>query len=338
MSSRKWIVFAVSLFIMLLSAKVIIRSGRDASVSLPLLQINGNKIVNPEGNAIIFHGAAIEDPGVEKKWQREESREVLLDEFTKWNLNVIRIPVHPGEYTKDPDYLAHYVDPIISYANKKGIYVLLGWHAHGNIITGESQKVDGTNDFFDADESLANRFWEDASIRYKNNSGVFYSIFNEPVFISWNEWKPKAEDLMATIRKNDQKKIVFVSGIEWASDLRGAKDNPVRGDNIGYEIHVYPKLLKKDWDSYFGYLAKDNVVLVGEWGYDPTTKDVNLRATTKDFGEPLLKYMEEKGLSWTTWIWSDTWGPPMYKDSFEPTEFGQLVKDYLDVIPAKAGI
>lgn len=327
MSFRKWVLVGILMLVTLLILRAFVQQFKMNR--LPSLHIEENRIVDTNGRTIILHGAAIEDPAIEKKWQEQISMEALIDEFAKWHFNFLRIPVHPGQYTKDPDYLVHYVDPIISYANKKGIYVLLGWHAHGNAITGKSQISDGSEEFFNADGERANLFWKEASLRYKDNPGVLYSIFNEPVFITWNEWKPKAEETVQTVRNSDPEKIIFVSGIEWAADLRGAKKNPITGKNIGYEVHVYPKLLQKDWDNYFGFLTKDNVVLVGEWGYDPDASD-HLKATTKDFGEPLLKYMEDKGLSWTTWIWSDTWGPPMYKDSsFMPTEFGQLVKDYL---------
>jgi len=177
-----------------------------------------------------------------------------------------------------------------------------------------------------------------ASKRYSGNPAVLYSIFNEPAFMNWSEWKSGAEEIIDVIRMNDPKKIIFVSGTEWAADLREVGKNPINLDNIVYEVHSYPSVYwySKDnysltWDEHFGYLTDKYPVFVGEFGYQSNSKIANINATTEDYGIQLIEYMNKKEISWSAWIWSDTWYPPMLKNwDYEPTEFGALVKKSLN--------
>ncbi len=305
----------------------------------PKLSVEGNLIVTDNNVSIILRGAAIEDPAISSREIFFGAKEEDAEVFKEWGFNLIRIPVNPETYKKDDNYFKKYVDPIVGTATKKGIYVLLGWHGHGNPFTGEVERgKDGSPiTLWQADMSLTKDFWAEASKRYAGNTAVLYSIFNEPAFMGWDEWKKGAEEIIGVIRAHDPGKIIFVSGTEWGADLGHAGKNPIKLENIVYEVHPYPYVYwrsqenyRDKWDKYFGYLADRYPVFAGEWGYQPNSEIESINATTELYGRPLTEYMKEKGISWSAWVWSDIWYPPMLKNwDYEPTEFGALVKEYL---------
>lgn len=323
---------------------------KDAVVAISKLFVKGNQIVTNEDSTVILKGVAIEDPAISTREIFFGADEKDMETFAEWNFNLVRIPINPESYKNDRDYLKKYVDPIVDAAPKSGVYVLLGWHGHGNPFTGQVELgEDGLPIIlWQADMNLTKRFWSEASQRYTNNPGVVYSIYNEPAFMEWDEWKEGAEEIIDVIRMSDSEKIIFVSGVEWGADLREVGDNPINSENIVYEAHPYPSVYwranpvdpsKADnattWDEYFGYLTEVYPVFVGEWGYQTDSDNENEYATavygtTGDYGRPLIEYMDKKGMSWSAWVWSDTWYPPMLKNwDYEPTEFGILVKEYL---------
>ena len=304
------------------------------------LSVKGNQIVTDNNTPIILKGAAIEDPSISSREVFFGSNVKDIKDFADWGFNLIRIPIHPEEFKKDKNYLIKYVDPIVKNSEGKGIYILLGWHAHGNPFTGEVElKEDGFPDTqVKTDLNLTKDFWMSASKRYSGNPAVLYSIFNEPAFMNWSEWKNGAEEIIKVIRINDPNKIIFVSGTEWAADLRDVGKNPINLDNIVYEVHPYPSVYwyskenySSTWDEHFGYLTDKYPVFIGEFGYQSNSRIENINSSTENYGISLIEYINKKEISWSAWIWSDTWYPPMLKNwDYEPTEFGALVKKSLN--------
>ncbi len=346
------IILAIGGFFIFKNSELVEEKETNPVSALPWLHAEGNRIATEDGTLTILRGAAIEDPAISPREVFFGAKEEDIETFAEWNFNLIRIPVHPENYKNDPDYLKKYIDKIVKTASKKGIYVLLGWHGHGNPFTGEvEQGKDGLPiTLWQADMELTKDFWTEASQRYANNPAVIYSIYNEPAFMTWDEWKVGAEEIIDVIRMYDSKKIIFVSGVEWGADLREVGGNPIDSENIVYEAHPYPSVYwranpndpsKADnitvWDEYFGYLTYEYPVFVGEWGYqtDSNNKEeqaIAVYATTEDYGRPLMDYMTEKGISWSAWVWSDLWYPPMLKNrDYEATEFGELVKNELAI-------
>jgi aryl-phospho-beta-D-glucosidase BglC (GH1 family) len=304
-----------------------------AAAPPPWLHVEGNRIVDEQGQPVLLRGVAIEDPRSGSHRIREKDIAELVG---NWGVNVIRVPVHPNLWEHKPKFYEKALDDLVALGRKYGIYILIGWHAHGNALTGEVEQVDWAwespyrGNPYNPSLDLAVRFWEATAKRYKDCSWVIFSVFNEPGFITWDQWRPVAEKLVDVIRAHAPRALVLVPGVEWSYDLRGVGANPVRRENIVYEAHVYPGATKwhGSWDRYFGYLAADHAVFVGEWGFEPGSQDENLNATAEDYGRPLLAYLDKKGISWTAWVWSPVWTPPLLESwNYEPTEFGELVKE-----------
>jgi len=306
--------------------------------TLPWLHVQGNFIVNENGSAILLRGVSIEDQDYMSAVNGHIFGEADIVNLVRiWHVNAIRVPIFPDLWKNNPNYAERFLDPIVTMGSKYGVYIILGWHAHGNPITGQTD-LPAWKDLppfhgnpYDPNLTLATSFWNSVGERYENNSVVIYSIFDEPAYITWQAWRPVAQQLVGVIQSHNPRALVLVSGVSWAYDLRGVTLDPVEARNVVYETHPYPgdSTVYGAWDTYFGYLASRYPIFAGEWGYQPGDADRNLDATAMSYGVPLLSYMDEHNISWTAWCWSSNWAPLMLNPNGSPTEFGQLVISFL---------
>jgi hypothetical protein len=191
-------------------------------------------------------------------------------------------------------------------------------------------------------------FWQDMAARYGNQPNVFLGLYNEPFGTSWNIWRDGGEvqdraprwvkattnltyiavgmqPLYDAVRAAGARNIITIGGLDWAYDLSGLEQGfAVRGTNILYETHPYPS--KKEWDKSFGDVSRHFPVFVGEWGGG--TNDLN-------YGRELIEYIRQHDLPWTVWCFHPACRPAMLKNwDYEPSVFGQFVKDLLAADPA----
>ncbi len=127
-------------------------------------------------------------------------------------------------------------------------------------------------------------------------------------------WQAWAAHLVGAIRAEHPEALIFVSGIDWGYDLRG---HPVAGlPGLVYSTHVYPGK-GRNWDRAFGELSERVPVFAAELGGGES--DIA-------WGASLLRYLRERGIGWAAWSWSDY--PHLVRPggSWEPTEFGSLVR------------
>lgn len=312
--------------------------------SMPWLHAEENRIVDEYGNMVVLRGVNVEDP-----WRFYNSEQALKLEVFRtlsevWHVNVIRLPLYPMYWEMySENLLSEFYDPVIMACHKYGMYVILEWHGVGNPLTGQ------TADLFwgqDARLELAENAWPVLAERYKDNSWVLYDVFNEPLWISWDNWKPVAENLIDIIRSHNPRALIVVPGVNCSADLRAVATDPVSRDNIIYAAHIYPdtagivfrsenkEVMWRRLETYVGFVAENYPLIVSEWGYDSTGEYPNfpsLQASRGNYADHLLEWLHEKKLSWAGWVWSASWAVPMIEDwnTYAPTEFGQLVKDAL---------
>jgi len=306
--------------------------------NLPWLHVEGGRLVDERGSVVVLRGVAVEEPYFLKYIEKRFDGVDFMELSQNWHANVIRVPVSPDLWEHNPNYTQELLDSIVEWGRQYGIYILLGWHAHGNPITGEVSIPDWgstppwNGNPYNPNMTLATRFWNQVAERYKDDPWVIYSVFDEPVYISWQEWRPVAEQLVDVIQSHNPRAIMLVPGVAWGYDLRGVGNDPVQRQNIVYETHPYPgkTIYNGPWETYFGYLAGSYPLFAGEWGFVPGSSSTNLNATADSYGTPLIEYMATLGMSWTGWCWSPSWSPKMLQGwNSLPTEFGQLVKDVL---------
>ena len=242
--------------------------------SFTALHVEGNRIVDADGADRILRGVAVVDPlaGRASRYRPNPSEREIETLAVEWNAGIVRVPMHPDLMSHNPGYLRAHVDPLVEWAGERELYLLLGYHAHGNPLTGEVEDTPwGSNppwngNPYNPDLGLALAFNAEIAARYRDRPWVLYSVFNEPAYISWSEWRPVAEQLVDAVRDQHPEALILVSGVDFASELDGVLSDPVRRDGIVYEIHPYP-WVGESWKKVVSELAATFPVFLGEWGF-----------------------------------------------------------------------
>jgi aryl-phospho-beta-D-glucosidase BglC (GH1 family) len=266
---------------------------------------------------------------------RPEIQTIVRD----WGCNVIRIPFNQdfvlrGRGGFSGEQYQSALDQVVYWASMFGAYTLL------DLQWLDADRIYGGNRNFVA--PLPNmqsiELWTLLSRRYKDEPAVLFDIFTEPHdrlsddpfplnrddgttypaeqrSVTMTEWQPWAQKLTSAIRSENADSVVFIPGINWAYDLRGM---PMDLANVVYSSHVYSNK-GTNWSDAFGDLSRTVPVFVGEFGGDDTATDL-------DFGRRLGQYMQELGIGWTAWSWSNE---PFLVNRYTPTQFGALVRSQL---------
>lgn len=287
------------------------------------LSIKENKIINSSGRTIVLKGLMA--PYAQKIDFEDNFNKSFYKKVFESGGNVIRVPVHPDRWEKDNDYFGRYLDPLVSWAGEKNNYVIIDLHFIGNIVTGTGNEMPKIKE---KPKDFALNFWKQAASYFKEVPNVIFEICNEPALITSEEWYKSAEEIVAAIRQTGAKQLIIVGGIDYSYDLSWVEKTPIKDNNIAYAAHVYPS--RKNWDYYFGEISKKYPVLVTEWGFIDenrySTKQQYLVGDEDSFGEPFLKYLEERNIGWIACWYDDVWEPPLFTKGFkDKTKYGKFV-------------
>ena len=298
---------------------------------MPLISVQGNRFVNPEGDTLLFRGLAISDPD-----KLEHQGHWSLDHFEKvkeMGAMLVRIPVHPVAWReRTPEKYLELLDQAVEWCTDLGMYVVIDWHSIGNLEMELFQ-----NPMYNTTKKETYQFWRTIASHFQGNTTVaFYDLFNEPTLyrgqlgsMSWAEWKKINENIIRLIRSFDSETIPLVAGLDWAYDLNPIRTDPIEAEGIGYVSHPYEHKRtppwEPKWEEAFGFATEKYPVMVTEFGF-------GLRpGTTMDedhYGYHIIDYLESKGISWICWVFDAEWGPRMLRswDTYELTEGGAFFK------------
>ena len=233
------------------------------------------------------------------------------------------------DYQKNPDLAnltaLEVMDRIIAGAGARDIRVILDNHrstpgggpeSNGLWYTGsypESQWIDD---------------WKMLARRYKGNDTVIgMDLRNEPFNACWGcgdpsrDWRLAAEKAGNAVLSVNPDLLIIVEGVAnhngqntwWGGNLMGARDFPVRLDvpnRLVYSAHEYPASIYPQawfndpnypnnlpavWDKYWGFLAADVPILIGEFGTRLQTEQ------DRQWFQRFSSYIQEKRLHWTFW-------------------------------------
>ena len=322
-------------------------AGHDAATSnvIAPLKVQGNRIVDPEGNTVVLKGLNICYPSIIKQtghWSEDYFRELA-----GWGAKLVRVPIDPGSYRRlGARGTFEMLDEAIRWSKKYGMYVIIDWHSIGNPVSGIFQ--DPWQEDLRTTEKEMKEFWREAARRYKDEPAApFYEIFNEPAAMTWKggslpweKWRDMADDIIDVIYAENPRAIPVVGGLEWAYDLTGEAKAPLRNKGIVFAVHPYPgghggQPREDEWDRNFGFLTKDNPVIITEFGYDPEDKIMpEVYKADDDYGRRIIAYADNNGMSWTAFVFCNCegWPMPLFKDweTYSPTESGAFFKEQLN--------
>jgi len=282
----------------------------DSIYWAPPLDVQGAKIVNANGYVVQLKGFAImgaygETPAI--------TDSVIKHFRNDWGITVLRLPLLTSDCncprticwtvgniainSANAAYIAA-ADSIVKWCEENHIYVLFdGWHegGQGNTVGNFSSTLAA---------------WSIMANRYKNQDNLLWEIFNEPHDVAWTTWVPMANQIIDTIVKyNPVSKVIVAGTANWCQQapIQTAKFNY---NKVVYSWHPYSDDYgtngQSTWDQVFGYIDTSGVapVMATEWGFTSA-------ADSAGYGTELIDYCQLRGMSWTGWIYSSTWGPPM---------------------------
>lgn len=312
------------------------------------LSTSGNRIIDATtGAPVLLRG--VNRSGLEYSEPDEDgfvsaaglSRYEIRYLVREWKCNIIRLPFNQDWVLNGrggrsgEDYLRD-IDRVVDWAASYGAYTLLDlqW------LNADTPFGSGRQFVPPLPNADSPRMWAIMARRYARNEFVLYDILNEPHDrlpddpfplprhdggfypdrhrrVTMAEWRPWARVLIDTIRAEAPRALVFVSGTNWGYDLRGFPMPDV--PNLVYSTHIYRNkgTTRGEWADAFGRLSLTNPVFAGEWG--GRDEDV-------DWGRRLADYLDDLGIGWTAWSWSNE---PFVVQRYAPTRFGGVVKAVL---------
>ena len=298
------------------------------------LRVEGNRIVDESGTPIMLRGANIENwqwiwAETEDKTSVIEFERRAIPELTGsppdgWGANIIHLDVAAKPIIdEDPEYLGA-LDEMVSLAKSNGAYTLLSMR------------------FLDLmdEPSSPNQVSEGGvarlAARYRDEPAVIYVVGSEPRDITWEELKPRLTSMVDAIRVFNPRALIAVPGTEWSRYVYRNLTDPIERDNIMLHVSAFDT-----WDIIQfgggGYLLPyrlDEVaavypVILGGFGLrsSPVPGQQFWMTEIGDL-RSLLDFAEERGISWTGWVFNSAGCPCMLSDAetFDTTPYGEEIR------------
>lgn len=298
---------------------------------MPRIGVKGNSFVDDQGKVILFRSMSISDPDkIEHQghWNKEHFIQVK-----EMGTMVVRIPVHPVAWReRTPEKYMKLLDQAVAWCTELGMYVMIDWHSIGNLCMELFQ-----DPMYNTTQKETYEFWLTIARHFSgHNTVAFYELFNEPTTYrgqlgscSWSDWKEIQEDLIKLIRAYDKETIPLVAGFDWAYDLTPLNEDPIEAEGIGYVVHPYAwkrsTPMEPKWDEYFGFAAATYPVFATEFGFELAPNEI---LNEDHYAYRIVRYLENKGISWACWCFDPEWGPRII-NSWEPyqlTSSGEFFK------------
>ena len=268
---------------------------------------------------------------LESSFRRNFIQESDMRQVSDFGFNCVRLPFNYRliESKSNGYNLAglKYIDDVIDWASKYGVYVMLDLHAAPG-----AQNHDWHSDSLGRAElwtKKSNRakvykLWEFLADRYKDEPMVAgYDLLNEPVLDDAQLLNEFYRESIKAIRRCDKKHILFVEGKHWAQDISVLDD--FADDNWAYSIHYYEPLefsfnfvphihyplkskagvwdkdvMRRRMDGYYQFAKKHGrPIHVGEFGVNYRDGLYNEHTYVKD----LIKVFKDFGFHWNYWTY-----------------------------------
>lgn len=301
-----------------------------------------------DGKPVMLRGVSVGDPFLAREGRPLSDYSTIAHD---WDANVVRMGVHPSVWkTMAHEKVLSTLEANVQAALKAGMFVIIDWHTIG-FPDGFYEKTpysDDPPDLYDSHFALAKDFWNAVSEKFGSDGRVIFELWNEPLYQKddtepeagqkWPKLKPYMQDLVQIVRAHGNN-VVLATSNYWAYNMRGIRNDLLKGENIAYAWHIYAGHDDNDasaWAAALDDLETVAPVLVTEWGFQAKTKE-HFRGTAKSFGEKFVRdFLEARHLHSVAWCWHPEWTPVMLKSDWKtPTEMGLFVQKYLHAHASK---
>lgn len=255
------------------------------------LSVNGNRIVNKNGQAVSFAGNSLFWSNDGWGGERYYNANVVSWLQKDWNAGIIRAAMgveDPGGYLQSKASNKAKVKRVVDAAIANNMYVLIDWHSHN------AEKY----------PNEAIEFFTEMAQTYGKNPHVIYEIYNEPIHVSWsNTIKPYAERVIDAIRAIDPDNLIIVGTPKWSANVDEAANDPIQRNNIAYTIHFYAAQHKQDFRNRCQYALDKGVALFAtEWGTVNANGD---GAVDENETNTWMDFLKRKHISHCNWSIND---------------------------------
>ena len=285
------------------------------------LSVNGKNIVDQNGDIVVLRGMSLFWSQWGGAYYNAETVKWLRDD---WKCTIVRasMGIEGNGFLDNPEQEYAKVKTVIEACIDLGIYVLIDWHDHHAENHIEEAKA----------------FFNRVSMDYGSYPNVIYEIYNEPLAVSWKDvLKPYSEEIINTIRSNDQDNIIVVGTPNWSQDVEDVINEQINSTNIAYSLHYYSSTHKQELrDKALLAINAGIPIFVSEWGMSEASGNGIIDMESLNIW---AKFLEDNNLSWCNWSlmnkdetsaallpttqtfsnWSEA----------ELTQSGKIIRDYL---------
>ena len=247
------------------------------------LSINGKNVVDKNGEIISLKGMSLFWSQWGGAYYNAETIKWLRDD---WKCTIVRasMGIEGNGFLDNPEQEYAKVKTVIEACIDLGIYVLIDWHDHHAENHIEEAKA----------------FFNRVSMDYGSYPNVIYEIYNEPLAVSWKDvLKPYSEEIINTIRSNDQDNIIVVGTPNWSQDVEDVINEQINSTNIAYSLHYYSSTHKQELrDKALLAINAGIPIFVSEWGMSEASGNGIIDMESLNIW---AKFLEDNNLSWCNW-------------------------------------
>jgi len=308
-----------------------------SSGSAPQLQVDGNHLVNADGQRVQLHGVdrsgsefmCVHNVGIFDGPVSQASVNVMK---TK-GINAVRVPLNEacwnGESYVNPAYSgAHYraaIKAFVQRLNAAGMVVVLDLHWTDGTYTGPASAcVDSqaTCQKPMPDKAQALPFWTSVANTFKGNDSVIFDLFNEPypeqayqsnLAEGWNCWLHGGsacpgfsyqvagmQDMVNAVRSTGANNVLMLGGLTWSNDLNGwLAHKPADPDhNLAAAWHSY------NFNACSTKTCWDSQIAPVLHKVPLVAGEIGENDCADHYLMPLMTWLNSKGASAMAWTWN----------------------------------
>ncbi|MBR5277287.1 MAG: family 43 glycosylhydrolase [Bacteroidaceae bacterium] len=244
-------------------------------MEMPRLKVDGKHLKDENGNIVKLHGyAQTFSPWFNEQGRRWNNYDVegclgynkrIIDGIMSagWKMSFVRMHMDPywsnipgrrvkGEndisafdFNRFTKYLDEVFIPMAEYAISKGLYVVMR-------PPGVCPEKIAVGDYY---QKYLIKVWRHVAQHHKlkNHPNIMFELANEPINIVGSDGtvggNAKAhfeqlsiyfQEITDSMRAQGCNNILWIPGLGYQSKYAGYADYPIKGENIGYAVHIYP--------------------------------------------------------------------------------------------------